>query len=213
MKSKRKPGSALVEKKRPAKNPGKLPPGKPATAPKRAATKRAPAKKLTRAEREAREHATRLEKVEKICDLYRVGTYTLESCCANVGTDDSTLRLWCAKYPDIHEIYKSASDEHSRRRLEGPLKEKALNSFERLITGYDYTEDTQTVVPVQKPDGSVQMVVQEIRRAKKHVAPHAGMVAMGMRNFHGLKDRLDIQHGGTIGIRQEAVIGGISIEF
>lgn len=213
MKSKRRPGSALVEKKRPAKNPGKLPPGKPATAPKRAATKRAPAKKLTRAEREAREHAERIRKVESICDLYRAGVHTIESCCEQVGVTYTTLREWTVRHEEIYELYKKASNEHSRRRLEGPLKEKALNSFERLITGYDYTEDAQTVTPVQKDDGSVQMVVREIKRTKKHVAPNAGMVAMGMRNFHGLMDRLDVQHSGMIEVRQLAEIGGVSIEF
>lgn len=203
-------------KKRAGKTTGKPAQAAPAK-PKRTKTAKASAERKSAStrtgSRDPKEKlAYRMKIAKQICHLYENSKSTLESCCDAVGSDYATLWGWRSEHNEIRDLFEKAAITHRKLWFDG-LKEKAFNSFERLLTGYDYTEDAQTVAPGTDKDGNPAMVVREIKRTKKHIAPNMGAVAMAMRNFHGMKDASDVNHSGSIGVRQVFRIGGQVLEF
>lgn len=156
-----------------------------------------------------RKRKERIAKAKKICQVYACGIHTIASCCESEGVSYDIFYEWGEQYPEIRELYKNAKETHRKKRFDG-LAEKALNSFERLIAGYDYEETHTEALPAA--DGK-KMIVRLVRKVTKHVTPHPGMVAMAMKNWHGMKDVQQLEHSGEITTRQVMEIGGQRVEF
>lgn len=196
--------------------PAKAKPGGKASPPSKSKAMKGPRAKATGRTRKTDDPAKQLRErialAEKICADYATGEFTIDSCAQNHGIAYDTFASWRRAHPEISEIYKAACESYREEKF-NRLRPLALNSFERLVAGYDY-EETQTTAKVQiGPDGKQQIVPDRIVKTKHHVSPSPGMVAMAMRNWHGMRDRLDVNHSGTITTRQVMVIGGKEIEF
>jgi hypothetical protein len=185
------------------------------------ASKRITAKEQREIERKAKQLEERIRLSTKACEMYAAHRVTIESACESAGIAYETLWAWRRQHAEIKEIFENAENEHRMLWFEG-LKEKALNSFELLVAGSEHEEVATTGVPEVDKDGKVilskdgkptSIIPTEIKTTRKKVLPHAGMVAMAMRNFHGLRDAIDVQHGGSIGVKQVFEIGGQKIEF
>lgn len=127
--------------------------------------------------------------MESICELYASGEYTIASCCEANGISYRTFVRWCRQSKRYDDLYELARALHRKVRFEG-LSEKALNSFERLITGYNYEEQHTEHVPT----ANGKTALRRVRIITKHVPPHAGMVAMAMKKWHGMKDAQQLEH-------------------
>jgi hypothetical protein len=162
------------------------------------ARKRANPKGRTATEPKARRtlHPNRFEarmaKAVLICEAYRTGERSIANCCDEQGISDRTWYEWCYAHSEIAELYKKASEEHFKRRYDG-MKPKALNSFERLLLGYEDEEVVQTAKVIVTPDGKQQFVPDTITKRKKQVPPHPTMVAMAMNNWHGMRQNINLQ--------------------
>lgn len=173
---------------------------------------RKPASKPTTKRRE-RPEEKRARVTAEICAAYAEGEYTLESCCIASGITMRTFYNWRSTDEQVGAAFDRAQAEMRESRFTA-MRERALNSFERLITGYDYEETTTTAEVHVLENGTQIAVPSKIVKVKKHVPPNAGMVAMAMRNWHGLRDRLDVNHSGTVTVRQQVMlIGGQEVTF
>jgi len=87
----------------------------------------------------------KIEIVNRICDLYKTGDYTIESCCNEVGIGIRTFKDWCENSAEITDLYKKSKELHGKYRRDG-IKEKATNALEKLLESYWVieTETTKT---------------------------------------------------------------------
>lgn len=200
------------KKQRAAKTPA-VKPKQPKARPS-VATSAAPRRSVSRhtGATKAQQLAHRLTIAKKICALYSTSRNTLESCCNECGQDYDTVWRWRIAEEEIRNLFEKAAETHRKLWFDG-LKEKALNSFERLIGGYDYEETQTTATVMTTPDGKQTVVPTEVKKNKRHIAPNMGAVAMAMRNWHGMRDAVDVNHSGEVGVRQVFRIGGQVLEF
>lgn len=138
---------------------------------------------------------------------------TIASCCGEEGVEERTFRQWTYDHPEISDLYKGAKRKHSKLFKDG-LRERAANSLERLVEGYEYTEqrtEAQQLTdrrgkPVLGPDGKPIVVVTKTVQTKKHVAPHPTAVIFAIKNADPdeFSDKIGIEHSGEVDTAPQA---------
>lgn len=150
---------------------------------------------------ETRNPKTRWRKSQKlrvakaICDLYATNRYTIESCCKSEGVPYRTFASWFSEgqrgyVAEIAEIYKKTLDLKADTNR-GELKELALTSFRRLISGEEF-EEKSTVVRVN-PNGTG--TITDVKKTIKKIMPNPAAVIFALKNLDPahFKDKQDIE--------------------
>lgn len=204
VKGQAKPRTRKPAKAAPAKASAKLQPV-PASGQAKDAKRKDAARKRALAER--------LRIVEKVCGGYRHGDVTLETACAQAGISRKTFYLWREEDPRIADAWHTARSE-ARTRKNEVLAEAALDSMLRLVRGYDHEETQHFGKVVVDENGTRRVIPDRVVKTTRHIPPHPGMVAMCLRNLHGWRDRLEVNHSGEVTVtRQVMIIGGKEIVF
>ncbi|MHA1558922.1 MAG: hypothetical protein ACTSXG_03870 [Alphaproteobacteria bacterium] len=147
------------------------------------------------------------EIVEKICNSYATGEYTIESCCGNEGVDEKTFRGWLGKNPEFPELYIKAKEDkknnHNKKLLN--LAETAL---EKKLKGWEWTEVTTEGVAADE-DGEI--IGTKVKKVKKTQIPDSAIIifAITNRDSKNWQNKQNHEHSGEIEIKQ---ITGMTIE-
>lgn len=125
-----------------------------------------------------------ISRAKLVCDEYTQDKRSLESCCKKHGVDKSALFRWIQKFPEVLEMYVEAKRlKHSNYVVD--LRERALTSMEKLVTGWESEEVTTTVIPERRTkDGKVtakQRVKEVVTKTKQH-GPNPGAVIFVLTN-------------------------------
>lgn len=105
--------------------------------------------------------------VNKICDLYKKGHYTIAEICVSVGISERSFYQWQADVAEFAENIQKAKDEYIAKKLVDCEK-----SLDRLINGYEYEE--KKTVTVASSEGKPKIKEQTI--TKKFIAPNLGAI-------------------------------------
>jgi hypothetical protein len=95
----------------------------------------------------------KITKAKAICEEYAKGDSTIASCAENQGISDRTFLNWIDELSEVSDMYKQARKEADQRQR-GTLKQRALNSLNKLILGFEYTETKRTVEPIYDKEGN-----------------------------------------------------------
>lgn len=137
----------------------------------------------------------KLRLAQLICEKYATNKYTIESCCDSEGVPYRTFNSWTTKgkkgyVAEVEEFYKNALDKKSETNR-GELKEIALSSFRRLISGEEY-EEKSTIIRVD-PSGEGGQI-REVKKTIKKIMPNPASVIFALKNLdpEHFKDKQDI---------------------
>lgn len=119
----------------------------------------------------------KIEIVNRICDLYKTGHYTIESCCNEVGISDRTLKVWTDENSEISDIYKKAKEQHGKHRRDG-IREKATNALEKLLESYWVTEEEIE----ETYDKNKKLTGRKIRYKKRWIQANVTAVIFSLKN-------------------------------
>lgn len=126
-----------------------------------------------------------IEKCKVVCQLYSTGEFSMEECCLSAGVPYSSFYRYLGEFPDVAKELTEAKKLRATI-LSFQLREKAIKSFDKLITGYDAKESRTIIKPVEKklPNGEIikENVVESITSSTKHIQPHAGAVMFALIN-------------------------------
>ena len=161
-----------------------------------------PKKKTTR-----RTKADKIKIAKAIFKDYETGEITLESCCGKNGITARTLNNWAGSISEVSEAFKKAKDSNAKATQEG-LKNKAVTSLEKLITGFS-VEESETK-EIRNVSGAI---IQKITTTKKkHFAPNVTAVIFALKALDPETWQNDGFGGGEEG-DQVFVIEGRTIKF
>jgi len=150
-----------------------------------------------------------------VCDLYESQNCTLESACESVGLPQSTFYLWKTQIGEIGEYYKKCKENADKFYWEELLKPKLKRSLERLVDGFDESQEVEEDVywqGVLVKDSESGLPLKKNKVTRSRVAPNPTSVIFGMKVvFPELtKDRSDVTSDGKqIGQNH---LDGLSIE-
>lgn len=113
------------------------------------------------------------EIVEKICQLVRSDSYTIEEICKNVGINKDTYHSWLNFKPDFSDAIKKAKGEFDEL-----IASEARKSLLKLIQGYE-VEEKKTVYVNDKEN---KPKVKEQTVQKKHFQPNTAAVIFALTN-------------------------------
>jgi hypothetical protein len=149
----------------------------------------------------------------EICDNYKKGKYSIESCCKNSSVPERTFQHWIStsrkekKKPkskqreliaELATIYDKAKSE-AQRAYYNDLRENAKRSLHKLVEGFQVTERKTTYHPADE-DGERR--VKEIVETVKNILPSATAVIFALTNVdaNNFKHRNQIppDAGGTV---------------
>jgi len=105
--------------------------------------------------------------VEKICELVKTDSYTVDELCLKVGIARSTYFEWKANNVDFSDALQKANDE-----LYDKMLIVAKKSLFKLVEGYTYDEKKTITVN----DGNGQPKIKEQTIIKKTVSPNLGAI-------------------------------------
>jgi hypothetical protein len=83
----------------------------------------------------------RKEVAERICEMIRLDTYTINEICAAVNIVPATFHEWKKTNNDFSEMIKKARDDRDLK-----LVKEARNSLMKKVTGYSVTEEKTVYV-------------------------------------------------------------------
>lgn len=111
--------------------------------------------------------------VERICDLIREDSYTVDEICKIVGLSRSTFFEWKKNKPDFSDAIKAAEEE-----LRSTLLAECERSLRKLINGYTVEEKKTVTVDSGKKntDGIPIPKIKEQTITKKHFQPNLGAI-------------------------------------
>ncbi len=107
------------------------------------------------------------KRVKQICDLISKDNPSIEKICKIVGISDTAYYDWQKDKLEFSEVIKKAKD-----KFYSNLVEKATNSLNKLVEGYEY-EETKTVYITDR-DGKPK--IKEQTKIKKHIPPNLGAI-------------------------------------
>lgn len=127
---------------------------------------------------------SKVEIARRVCEDYETGRYTLESCLKAQGVlSDATWYRWVKEIKEIEGLYKEAQVvREARAKVE--LTERAMNSLERLVSGYTMELVRRKVAPVGEGGESV-VVETEVRQI--YIKPEFQAVAYVLENSDMVK--------------------------
>ncbi|MBO9699253.1 MAG: helix-turn-helix domain-containing protein [Sporocytophaga sp.] len=102
--------------------------------------------------------------VDQICSLLSTGLYTIESICNQVGIHPDTFYDWQRNKPEFANLVEEARAERI-----SSLREIALSSLVKGLTGFNYDE-------VTSKNGKV------VRTVTKFVAPNPNLIMFTLKN-------------------------------
>jgi hypothetical protein len=125
-----------------------------------------------------------LEIVRKICDSYKTGEYTLESCCEKAGVPYRTYKDWWKRYeanPDNREskwyclaevagLWEQAQKKNKKEN-ESKLVKRAESLLEKIISGYEYEVNTTHFKRGLDVDGNATLTPVGYKIEKKFRQP------------------------------------------
>jgi len=121
----------------------------------------------------------------RIFELYQDGKFTIESCCKECGIAPRTLSNWCLDDAEIAAGYKKAKEESGKMGREW-LREKALDSLQKLITGF-WIEEPETETETTEIKNRHGVVTQTITRTKsrtkkRYIQPNPTAIIFTLKN-------------------------------
>lgn len=142
----------------------------------------------------------KLSLATKACEVYESQWCTIESACESVDLSVSTFRLWTVQIAEIGEIYKKAKARAEEHYFEERLKPKAMRALEKMIDGFDESQEVEEDVYWQgvlmKGEGDAPLRKNKV--TKSRVAPNPTSVIFGMKMAfpEKTKDGVDITTNG-----------------
>jgi hypothetical protein len=133
--------------------------------------------KQSRISKERLKEEDRKKKIEEICDLYSSGSFTIESCCTEIGITARTFWNWCDQNSEFAESYKKAKERAAKINKEG-IREKAVDNLTKLITGF-WIEETEKEEFVSK---SGDVSGKRIKTKRKFIPPNVTAVIFALKN-------------------------------
>ncbi len=119
----------------------------------------------------------KLDKVQRICELYSSGQVTIESCCHEVGISQRTFWNYCDQNAEFSELYKKAKEKHSKIGREG-IREKAEDNLSKLISGF-WIEETEVEELFSKTG---QLSGKRVKKKNKFIPPNVTAVIFALKN-------------------------------
>jgi hypothetical protein len=133
--------------------------------------------KKTKEQRTQDRFEDKLDKVQKVCDLYASGRVTIESCCEEVGLSQRSFWNYCDQHAELSELYKKAKEKHAKVGKEG-LREKAEDNLSKLITGF-WVEESEVEELFSKTG---QLSGKRVKKKNKFIAPNVTAVIFALKN-------------------------------
>lgn len=119
------------------------------------------------------------ETIEKIVDMLRSDTYTIDEICRAVGIASRTYHEWKRVDEDFVKAIKDAKKE----RMQFFVAE-AKKSLLKKIQGYTVEETKVVTVPSKELDehGRPKPKIKEQTTVKKHIAPDTAIIIFTLTN-------------------------------
>lgn len=119
----------------------------------------------------------KFEIATRICELYKSGDFTIESCCNEVGIGIRTFKDWCENSAEITDLYKKSKELHGKYRRDG-IKEKATNALEKLLESY-WVIETETE---QIFDKNNKLTGKRVKEKKRWIQANVTAVIFSLKN-------------------------------
>lgn len=114
---------------------------------------------------------------ESIAKMYSLGKDSIADIMLHHGFSEQTFYNWLDVNLEFFELIKRA-----KKIRRGRKTELATQGLEKLLTGYEVTEQTTITVPVKKKDGEKETRIKETRISQKHIPPNATMIIFSLVN-------------------------------
>lgn len=116
--------------------------------------------------------------VNKICDMYATGKYTIEGICNNVGITERTFYDW--KNDESKTQFFQSLKKAEEERLD-KHRELALSAQYKLLNGYEFEEVTQE--GIADPKDPSKIIAKSIKKVKKFVPPNPTITIFTLKNL------------------------------
>lgn len=116
----------------------------------------------------------------RIVELIKSDTYTVDELCKIVGINRTTYYEWLAKRPDFAQAIEDAN-----KAQQDTMVVEAKKSLLKMLRGYDVKETTVVTVPTGKTDpatGKPEARVKEQKTKTKHVSPDTASIIFVLTN-------------------------------
>lgn len=138
---------------------------------------------MTESKRQIQSYSKRkmVEIVQKVCELYSLGNYTLESVCENAGVPYRTFKHWWSMYEkegskvgskwailaEVADLWAASQTENKEVR-ERELVERAERMLLKRVQGFHY-EENETIYRTHKDKSA--LIPVGIKKIQKYSPP------------------------------------------